>query len=76
MRTRKSYIPAQHLPLLARLYSETGISVDRLPYTPPFDQLYAKFCAQSRLAVTPHELWEELIAMRKGKLLSTMKKTN
>lgn len=75
MRTKKHYIPIEYHSLLSKLYQETGLASDHLPYTPEFETLYANFCAKSRLAVGPHLVWEQLTSLRKGGKLSTTRKT-
>lgn len=62
---------AQHHAVLIRLYSECGVSVDRLPYTPQFDGIYRSVIAQTRTPFTEGEVWNELIGLRKKGCLPT-----
>ena len=51
---------------LKRLYrATTKKSVDALPYTPDFEQLFTKAKAQSKEALTRAQLYRRLTNMRK-----------
>ena len=70
----KCVIPVEHHSLLAKLYQETGVPLDRLPYTPHFEHLHAQFCAQAKLGVAPQKLWEQLMYLRKVNKLTKIGK--
>lgn len=59
--------------LLAKLYSDLGVPLDKLPYTTEFDRLQAEFCAQGKIAITARQLWRELISLRKTGLLPRLR---
>jgi hypothetical protein len=65
---------APHHAILIRLYSECGMTVDRLPYTPQFDNMYRSVVALTRTPFTEQEVWNELIGLRKKGCLPTRQK--
>ena len=67
-------IPIEHHLLLSKLYQEAGVPLDRLPYTPQFEQLHAQFCAQSRMSAALQEVWEQLWKLRKSNHLAKIRK--
>lgn len=64
--------------ILIKLYIEHGIgcgfTVDRLPYTPQFENIYRSFVAYTRMPFTERDVWNELVGLRKKKLLPKKKK--
>ena len=42
-----------------------GVPIDRLPYTPRFDALYAQFRSDTGSTLTAHEFWWLLQGIRK-----------
>lgn len=71
---KKPFIPVEHHATLAKLYFETGIPLDRLPYTQEFEQLHCKFCAQSHYGASLNQLWEQLVSLRKRYQLAKIRK--
>lgn len=61
--------------ILVRLYNEQPLTVDKLAYTPTFDQMLDDFNEQCPGIVnaTHKNLWDVLMRLRKGKHL--MRKT-
>lgn len=61
-------ISPEHEAMLAELVVEAlgKLSLrDRLPYTPEFDELVAKFNASAGLALGPHEVWRLIAKLAK-----------
>lgn len=54
-----------HKEVLAELYKQTRLTVDRLPYTDEFEKLYTEFVAQTGRALTRNEVWRALASVRK-----------
>lgn len=64
-----------HRALLIKLYiEESDISVDRLPYSSDFENIYRIFLDRSKISVTRYDLYQELVSLRKSGLLPTKKK--
>jgi hypothetical protein len=58
-----------HQEQLARVYSQIGVPLDRLPYSKDMDRVVASLSATKGNTVTCHEVWRELVNLRKcGKL--------
>lgn len=66
----KQPIPIEHHVLLAKLYQEAGVPLDRLAYTPEFDDLHVRFCALSRIGATRKCVWDQLVTLRKSNHLT------
>ena len=54
-----------HKQILAELYEQARLTVDQLPYTDEFEQLYTEFVARSGRALTRNEVWRALASVRK-----------
>ena len=54
-----------HKEVLAELYKQTRLTVDRLPYTDEFEKLYTEFVARTGRALTRNEVWRALASVRK-----------
>lgn len=52
-------------PLLIQLYREFRTPLDRLPYTEPFEQLFAEYRRRGGHLETRAEVWRALCAARK-----------
>jgi hypothetical protein len=51
-------------------YAETTCSLDDLPYTEEFEQLYSQFLSRTGLIIERHYIWKALCNCRKaGKLV-------
>lgn len=70
-----SRITAEHKRLLIELYLRTPRTVDDLPYTEDFEELYTTFIARSGLIMTRHDLWCALTGLRKARKLPRKKHT-
>lgn len=60
--------------VLTKLYKNCGLSVDRLPYTKNFDQLFTDFRNQTGTEVTKNELYLALTNLRKRGTLPTQRR--
>ena len=58
-----------HQRLLIELYTRARRTVDGLPYTDEFEELYTAFVARSGLILTRHDLWRALSSQRKARHL-------
>ena len=54
-----------HEQVLAALYEQIPRTVDDLPYTEDFDLLYERFCNQTGVAMSRHDVWRSLAGCRK-----------
>ncbi|MEM1423140.1 MAG: hypothetical protein AAGH64_03960 [Planctomycetota bacterium] len=64
----RTTIDAEHLPVLTRMVEEAAGSMgkrDRLPHTPEFDGLLARFNAECGLAMSAHDLWRVVARLAK-----------
>jgi hypothetical protein len=53
--------------VMAKLYrQETDLSVDQLPYTKEFDNLYGKFRSATGVEMTRNQFWRKLTSLRKA----------
>ena len=58
-----------HREQLARVYSQVGVPLDRLPYSDEMDRVVATIATAEGKATTCREVWHELVNLRKsGKL--------
>jgi len=55
--------------ILADLYTRTNMTVDDLPYTDEFEELYKGFIARSGLTMSRHDVWRALANRRKASKL-------
>jgi hypothetical protein len=60
---------AEQLNLLCDLYAEANRTLDDLPYTPEFDDLYQQFCEETALDTDRHSVWKALCNCRKARRL-------
>jgi hypothetical protein len=51
--------------ILMNLYDRCARTVDDLPYTDEFEQLYTSFVARSGITMTRHDVWKALAGCRK-----------
>lgn len=54
---------------LRELYRATRRTVDDLPYTVEFEELYTQFVARTGLTLTRHDVWRALSSQRKARKL-------
>ncbi len=59
----------EHKSILIDLYTRTRKTVDDLPYTDEFEELYTAFIARSGRTLTRHDVWRALSSQRKAKRL-------
>jgi len=69
--SEKNYLQVQWDSEWGRLY---GVAVESLPYTAPFDDIYAAFSAKFPDVLDKNELWLVLLGLRKQGLLKKYKK--
>lgn len=53
------------IPVAKRLYQETGVPLDRLPYTDVFEKMLGAFTRETKLILTLREFYTELLKLRK-----------
>jgi hypothetical protein len=53
----KSKVEKSVIAAVERIYAGVGDEVMEIPYTQTFDDLYAKFRAETGMELTNHELW-------------------
>jgi len=58
-----------HEDTLLDLYTRTRKTLDDLPYTDEFEELYTAFVARSGRTMTRHDLWRSLTNLRKARRL-------
>jgi hypothetical protein len=58
-----------HEDMLLDLYTRTSKTLDDLPYTDEFEELYTAFVARSGRTMTRHDLWRSLTNLRKARRL-------
>lgn len=58
-----------HRELIAEIYAESGATVDDLPYTDEFENLYAAFVRRSGRSISRHAFWRVLTGLRKASRL-------
>ncbi len=54
---------------LLELYKQSGLPLDRLPYTSEFENLFTTFAAENPSTFTRSDLWYALTYLRKRSLL-------
>jgi hypothetical protein len=64
-----------HKQLLVELYKRTRKTVDDLPYTEEFEQLYESFTQRSGLSMNRHDVWRALASQRKASRLLRKERT-
>jgi len=62
---------ARRIEIAKQLLTELPLTLDRLPYTPDFEAVYAKFLTRAGMALTRHEVWWALLHARKRGLGSS-----
>jgi hypothetical protein len=61
---------ARHLEIAAQMLRDPNVPPsDRLPYTPEFDALRARFSDLLGREISCHEVWEALVSARKRGLV-------
>ncbi len=63
-----------HEDMLIELYGQIAQTLDDLPYTEEFEQLYAKFVERSGRDLSRHDLWRALSNLRKARRLPRKKR--
>jgi hypothetical protein len=58
-----------HGDLLLDLYTRTSKTLDDLPYTEEFEDLFTAFVARTGRTITRHDIWRALSNLRKAKRL-------
>lgn len=66
---RRPRLSKAHKDLLLELYSRTSKTLDDLPYTEEFEDLYTAFVARSGRTMTRHDVWRVLTNLRKARQL-------
>lgn len=66
---RRPSLSKAHEDVLLELYSRTSKTLDDLPYTEEFEDLYTAFVARSGRTMTRHDVWRVLTNLRKAKRL-------
>lgn len=56
----------EHAQVLSKLYAETGVPVDRLPYTPQFETIRDGLIAATGQPYSALEVWKTLVYLRKS----------
>lgn len=60
--------------VLIELYERTASTVDNLPYTDEFENLYADFLIRTGLTMTRRDVWKALTGCRKSSRLVRKKR--
>ena len=66
---RRPSLSKAHEDVLLELYSRTSKTLDDLPYTEEFEDLYTAFVARSGRTMTRHDVWRVLTNLRKARRL-------
>ena len=61
-----SNISRGHEALVGELYARSSRTLDDLPYTAEFEQLYSEFVTRSVRQISRHEFWRALANLRKA----------
>ena len=56
--------------MLLDLYTRTSKTLDDLPYTDEFENLYTAFIARTGRTMTRHDVWRALANLRKDRRLA------
>lgn len=59
-----------HEDMLLDLYTRTSRTLDDLPYTEEFEDLYTAFVARSGRTMMRHDVWRALTNLRKARRLA------
>ncbi|APW63228.1 hypothetical protein BSF38_04792 [Paludisphaera borealis] len=65
---------ARRLDVAARLAAESLLPLDRLPYTPAFDDLYARYVKEIGRDCSRHDCWWALVDARKRGLVGSSRR--
>jgi len=66
---RRPSLSKAHEDMLLDLYTRTSKTLDDLPYTEEFEDLYTAFVARSGRTMTRHDVWRAMTNLRKAKRL-------
>jgi len=66
---RRPSLSKAHEDMLLELYTRTSKTLDDLPYTEEFEDLYTSFVARSGRTMTRHDVWRAMTNLRKAKRL-------
>jgi hypothetical protein len=55
-----------HDALVSELYAPSTLTLDDLPYTAEFEQLYTEFVTRSERQLSRHEFWRAMANARKA----------
>jgi hypothetical protein len=69
MRKTVCKLTSKEISFLMRLYNEQSLGIDKLPYTPEFDNIVFQFHQVFGVENGHRELWHTLINLRKQKKL-------
>ncbi|HEX9659470.1 MAG TPA: hypothetical protein VGA18_04180 [Rhodothermales bacterium] len=58
-----------HRDLIAEIYAASGATVDDLPYTDEFENLFTAFVLRSGRSIGRHAFWKALTGLRKASRL-------
>jgi hypothetical protein len=67
-------ITPKQLATAARLAAESGLPLDRLPYTDEFESLYERFVVLTGAACSRHQCWWALVDARKRGLVGSLRR--
>jgi len=67
---RRPRLSKAHEDTLLELYTRTSKTLDDLPYTEEFEDLYTAFIARSGRTMTRHDVWRALSNLRKARRLA------
>jgi len=62
-------LSSAHRNMLAEIYAESGATVDDLPYTDEFENLYEAFVRRTGRSISRHSFWKALAGLRKASRL-------
>jgi hypothetical protein len=66
---RRPSLSKAHEDMLLELYTRTSKTLDELPYTEEFEDLYTAFVARSGRTMTRHDVWRAMTNLRKARRL-------
>jgi hypothetical protein len=66
---RRPSLSKAHEDMLLELYRRTSKTLDDLPYTNEFEDLYTAFVARTGRTMTRHDVWRALTNLRKARRL-------
>ncbi|NLF30370.1 MAG: hypothetical protein GX591_05720 [Planctomycetes bacterium] len=71
-----THLSRAHEEMLIESYGRMARTLDDLPYTQEFEQLYAGFVESSRRDLSRHDLWRALTNLRKAGRLARKERGN